>query len=67
MKEHIIKMTGLIIEYIPETVVPHPLTTAKDWGAKDDAGRQAPLTFSLKVNGVFNFTMLMSLAKVSEL
>jgi hypothetical protein len=47
--------------------VPHPLTIAKDCGAKDDSGRQAPLTFSLKVNGVFNFTMLMSLTKVAEL
>ena len=60
-------MTGIIIEYIPETVVPHPLTIAKDCGAKDDSGKQAPLTFSLKVNGVFNFTMLMSLTKVAEL
>ena len=59
---------GLSLEYIPAIVVPHPLTTAWDWGAKDDSGRQALLTLLLKVNGVFNFTMLISLSSlVAEL
>ena len=57
----------MLNRYIPLVVAPHPLTTALDWGAKEDSGRQAFLTLLLKVNGVISFTMAISLLNVAAL
>ena len=53
-----------IFQVIPDSRVPQPLVTAMESGfsgVKDASGKQAGWIRSLKINGVFNFMMAMSL------